>query len=188
MLLDRIPMGVLVYRHDKLLYANRHFLEWSGYKDLAAIEAAGGLSRLFAEPAAEALAETVGTAPALDKSVSILTQRGDRLALDGRMFTVPWNGASALALIVSNGHDASDHDFSDHVAKDHVGTVARQADGTLAATEKENQELKAILDAATDGVVTLDTEGRVVERQCPRRSAVRRRRQPSLAAARSAIC
>ena len=156
-LLDRIPMGVLVYRHDKLLYANRHFLEWSGYNNLAAIEAAGGLGRLFAEPAAEALAETVGTAPPLDKSVSIVTQRGDRLALDGRMFTVPWNGASALALIVSNGHDSSDH-----VAEDHVGTVARQADGTLAATEKENQELKAILDAATDGVVTLDAEGRVV--------------------------
>ncbi|MFZ3227250.1 MAG: PAS domain-containing protein, partial [Xanthobacteraceae bacterium] len=156
-LLDRIPMGVLVYRHDKLLYANRHFLEWSGYNNLAAIEAAGGLGRLFAEPAAEALAETVSTAPPLDKSVSIVTQRGDRLALDGRMFTVPWNGASALALIVSNGHDSSDH-----VAEDHVGTVARQADGTLAATEKENQELKAILDAATDGIVTLDAEGRVV--------------------------
>ncbi len=162
-LLDRIPMGVLVYRHDKLLYANRHFLEWSGYNDLTAIEAAGGLGRLFAEPAAEALAETVGTAPALDKAVSIMTQRGDRLALDGRMFTVPWNGASALALIVSNGHNSSDHDSGDHVAKDHVGTVARQADGTPAATEKENQELKAILDAATDGVVTLDAEGRVVE-------------------------
>jgi PAS domain S-box-containing protein len=171
-LLDRIPMGVLVYRHDKLLYANRHFLEWSGYSNLAAIEAAGGLGRLFAEPAAEALAETVSTAPPLDRSVSIMTQRGDRLALDGRMFTVPWSGASALALIVSNGqdsnghdsngHDSNGHDSSDHVAKDPAGTVARQADGMLAATEKENQELKAILDAATDGVVTLDAEGRVV--------------------------
>jgi PAS domain S-box-containing protein len=161
-LLDRIPMGVLVYRHDKLLYANRHFLEWSGYNNLAAIEAAGGLGRLFAEPAAGVLAETVGAASPLDRSVSIMTQRGDRLALDGRMFTVPWNGASALALIVSNGHDSSDHDSSDHVAKDPAGTVARHADGTLAATEKENQELKAILDAATDGVVTLDAEGRVV--------------------------
>ena len=53
-------MGVLVYRHDKLLYANRHFLEWSGYDDLAAIEAAGGLGRLFAEPAADALADDSG--------------------------------------------------------------------------------------------------------------------------------
>ena len=43
-LLDRIPIGVLVYRHDKLLYANRHFLAWSGYENLAAIEAAGGVS------------------------------------------------------------------------------------------------------------------------------------------------
>ncbi|HEY1981300.1 MAG TPA: PAS domain-containing sensor histidine kinase, partial [Xanthobacteraceae bacterium] len=27
LLLDRIPIGILIYRHDALLYANRHFLE-----------------------------------------------------------------------------------------------------------------------------------------------------------------
>ena len=166
-LLDRIPMGVLVYRHDKLLYANRHFLEWSGYDNLAAVEAAGGLGRLFAEPAADALADAAAAAPPSVKSVSIMTQRGDRLALDGRMFTVPWNGASALALIVSNGHVSKDHVSKDYVSKDHVSedyveAVARQPDSALAAAEKENQELKAIVDAATDGVVTLDAEGRIV--------------------------
>ena len=69
MLLDRIPIGVLIYRHDRLLYANRHFLEWSGYENLDAIEAAGGLNTLFAEPAADALAETGGA-----QALSILTQ------------------------------------------------------------------------------------------------------------------
>ena len=34
--LDRIPLGILVYRHDGLLYANRHFLDLSGYGDVAA--------------------------------------------------------------------------------------------------------------------------------------------------------
>ena len=98
MLLDRIPIGVLVYRHDWLLYANRHFLEWSGYENLGAIEAAGGLNTLFAEPGADALAETGGA-----QALSILTQRGDKLPVEGRMFTVPWNGSSALALILTNG-------------------------------------------------------------------------------------
>ena len=152
-LLDRIPIGILVYRHDKLLYANRHFLEWSGYGNLAAIEAAGGLSRLFAEPAADALAETAGGAHPAVTSLSIVTQRGDTLATDGRMFTVPWNGAAALALVLTNGH----------VSNSLPAATVRQADSTLTAAEAEKQELKAIVDAASDGVVTVDAEGRIVD-------------------------
>ena len=139
-LLDRVPIGVLVYRHDKLLYANRHFLEWTGYDDLAAIGAAGDLTKLFAGPSAESLAE-LDARPAL-KSLSIVTKRGDKLAADGRLFTVPWNGAAALALVLSNDH------------------AAGRAEA--ASAETENQELKAIVDAASDGVLTLDAEGRIV--------------------------
>jgi signal transduction histidine kinase len=100
-LLDRFPIGVLVYRHDALLYANRHFLETTGYDDLAALEAAGGLNSLFVERSADALAESTGT-----QTLSIMTRRGDTVAVDGRLFTVPWHGASALALILTNGLNA----------------------------------------------------------------------------------
>jgi signal transduction histidine kinase len=97
-LLDRLPIGVLVYRHDALLYANRHFLAWTGYETLDALAAAGGLSALFVEPGAGVPAES-GNA----QSLSIMTRRGDTLPVDGRLFSVPWNGASALALILTNG-------------------------------------------------------------------------------------
>jgi signal transduction histidine kinase len=100
-LLDRLPIGVLVYRHDALLYANRHFLETTGYDDLTALEAAGGLNTLFVERSADALAESTGA-----QALSIMTRRGDMVAVDGRLFSVPWNGASALALILSNGLNA----------------------------------------------------------------------------------
>ena len=40
-LIDRIPIGVLVYRHDALIYANRHFLDWTGYDGVDALTAAG---------------------------------------------------------------------------------------------------------------------------------------------------
>jgi len=100
-LLDRLPIGMLVYRHDALLYANRHFLETTGYDDLTALEAAGGLNSLFVERGADALAETTGA-----QTLSIMTRRGDAVAVDGRLFSVPWNGASALALILSNGLNA----------------------------------------------------------------------------------
>ncbi len=100
-LLDRIPIGVLIYRHDgphdALLYSNRHFLELSGYETLGAL-AATGLEKLFAEPGADALAQAGGA-----QSLSILTRDGARLPVEGRLFTVPWGGASALALILTNG-------------------------------------------------------------------------------------
>src|SRR5262249_14530506 len=72
--LHRIPLGILVYRHDGPLYANRYFLDLSGYSDVAAIEAAGGLNRLFAEPGSNtAFAESSGAAAA------IITQSGEPL-------------------------------------------------------------------------------------------------------------
>jgi signal transduction histidine kinase len=93
--LDRIPLAILVYRHDGLLFANRHFLDLSGYSDVAAIEAAGGLNRVFAEPGGTAFAESA------DAAAAIITGSWERLPVEGRMVTVPWNGAPAMALILN---------------------------------------------------------------------------------------
>jgi signal transduction histidine kinase len=96
-LLDRIPVGVLIYRHGAFIHANRHFLDLSGYHDLATFAAEGGLDALFAESSGSALAD--GAAP---RSLSILTRSGDAVAVDGRLFTVRWNGGPALALILTD--------------------------------------------------------------------------------------
>ncbi len=130
---------------NSLLYANRHFLEWTGYANLAAIEATGGLNTLFAEAGADTFAESGGA-----QLLSIMTHGGDKLPVEGRMFTVPWNGSSALALILTNGQNGNPE------------TGRRGSEGALAAAETEIRELKASLDAAADGVVTLDGEGRIV--------------------------
>ena len=137
-LLDRIPIGTLLYRHNSLLYANRHFLEWSGYEDLDAIEAAGGVHRLFAGST---------TASATDDAVqtfSIRTASGYDLPAEGRMFTVPWQGAHALALVITSGQ---------------AEAALKQMERSLAAAESENREIKSILDTTPDGVITLDRQG-----------------------------
>ena len=46
-ILDRLPVGILVYRLNSLLYANRAFLDWTGYPSLEALTEAGGLDSLF---------------------------------------------------------------------------------------------------------------------------------------------
>ena len=63
------------------------------------------------------------------------------------MFTVPWNGSSALALILTNGQAVA---------------AARTAEHARGAAEDENRELQSILDTVTDGIITLDAEGRIV--------------------------
>ena len=58
-ILDRLPIGILVYRLNNLIYANRAFLDWTGYSTLDALAEAGGLDSLFIE--------TNPTAPAMSR-------------------------------------------------------------------------------------------------------------------------
>jgi signal transduction histidine kinase len=96
-LLDRLPVGVLLYQDATLLYANRRFLEWSGHESLGALAAAGGLNMLFAASGVAALAPTGAAQP-----LSLTTASGERMAVDGRLFTVPWGDGSALALVLTS--------------------------------------------------------------------------------------
>jgi signal transduction histidine kinase len=126
MLLDRVPAGILVHRDDALLYANRAFLDWSGYESLDALAATGGLSVLFAEPGTAALSESDQA-----QRLGIVTRQGERLAVDGRLFAVPWHDGAALALIVSIGQ-----------ADERQRALQRALEGA----EEEIDELKAALE------------------------------------------
>jgi PAS domain S-box-containing protein len=142
-ILDRLPIGILVYRLNDLLYANRAFLEWTDYPSLEALTAAGGLDSLFIEtnapPAGTAGAKN--TAP----SLTITTPGGKRMPVEGRLFPAAWAGESALVLML-NITKAADKS---------AGLATRRI-------EDENRELKAVLDTATDGVLMVDRAGRVL--------------------------
>jgi PAS domain S-box-containing protein len=141
--LERLPVGVLIHRRDELLYANRAFLEWTGYGDLAAVVAGGGLERLVVEPGAAALDKVNGTG----KIFTIATRTGETLSCEGRLHTVPWQGESALMLTLIRS-----------AAADRL----RDAEIALRAADAEAQELRAVLDTATDGVVVVDRDGLVL--------------------------
>src|SRR5690606_15499122 len=49
-LIDRLPLGVLIYRADRLLHANAAFLAATGYASLAALNKDGGLGALYVGP------------------------------------------------------------------------------------------------------------------------------------------
>jgi len=141
---DRLPVGILVYRLSTLLYANRAFLDWTGYPSLEALNEAGGLDSLFIDTKVE----PPGASPANGKALTIATVDGDRKPVEGRLFNVPWNEENALVLMISTHAPAP--------AEARVDTVA------LRRLESENDELKSILDTATDGVLVLDRTGRII--------------------------
>ena len=146
--LERLPVGVLIHRNDALLYANRAFLEWTGYADLAAVSAAGGLERLVVDPQAGSLDRINGTG----KTFTIATRTGETLTCEGRLYSVPWQGESALMLAL-------------------IRTAAaermRDTEITLRAAEAEIREMRSILDTATDGIVVVDRGGLILSLNRP---------------------
>jgi PAS domain S-box-containing protein len=142
-LLDRLPIGILVYRLDTLLYANRAFLDWTGYEHLDALTEAGGLDGLFVEGGSDDLGEP-GDA---GKTLAIATPRGDKLPVEGRLHSLPWNRENALVLMLLTTEANERH---------------KATEGTLRVAEAQARELKAVLDTATDGIVVIEPDGRIV--------------------------
>ena len=101
-LLDLLPVGILIYRLDRLLYANPAFLTQMGYPSLHALEDAGGLDALYVEPGTSNASSTSDTGKPVTISGS---QPADAdtppAAADARLYTISWDGNSALALIFS---------------------------------------------------------------------------------------
>jgi len=144
-ILDRLPIGILVCRLNNLIYANRSFLDWTGYPTLDALTEAGGLDSLFIETKT---AEETKSAKGGAKTLTITTVNGKQRPVDGRLLSVSWNNENALALIIHT-----------QVVSDER---AKTTEVSLRRIEGENQELRAILDTATDGVLVLDRAGRVL--------------------------
>jgi PAS domain S-box-containing protein len=146
-ILDRLPVGILVYRLNSLIYANRAFLDWTGYPNLEALTEAGGLDSLFIDTKAEPPAGDANHGGKNGgKTLTITTVNGKQKAVDGRLFSVAWNNENALVLMIS----------TQAVAEDRGNAMS------LRRLESENDELKSILDTATDGVLVLDRAGRVL--------------------------
>ncbi len=143
-ILDRLPVGILVYRLNNLVYANRAFLDWTGYGTLEALAEAGGLDSLFIETKSEAPKDANGA-----KSLTITTVNGNQRPVEGRLFSVAWNKENALVLMINTQATADDKQ-------------SKAAEHSLRRIEAENHELEAILDTATDGVLVLDRAGRVL--------------------------
>ncbi|MGE0063544.1 MAG: histidine kinase dimerization/phospho-acceptor domain-containing protein [Xanthobacteraceae bacterium] len=151
-ILDKLPVGILVYRYNTLIYANRALLDWTGYRTLDALTSGGGLDSLFIEPAAGP-GSASGNGGA--KSLAIATRDGNAKPVEGRLFSVTWDGDNALVLMI-NTLAAASREPAPQAAPDKTAELARRE------LESENRNLRAALDTAADGVLLIDATGRII--------------------------
>ena len=138
-LLDRLPVGILIYRHSQFIYANPAFLNATGHKTLPEFSQAGGLDTLFIETHEDGGETDSG------QSLRIANPAGQKTPIDARLFTIPYDGATAMALVLAPASGNAD------------------SASAIRAGETELAELKGILDIATDSVVIIDRSGNVLQ-------------------------
>jgi PAS domain S-box-containing protein len=146
-LLDLLPVGVLIYRLDRLLYANSVFLQRMGYADLPALEEAGGLDALYVEPGVSGISSRSDTG----KPVTISATQGPRdhtlpATTEARLYTITWDDDSALALIFSNTANAD---------------IPAAPDLPSPVGYPDADELGTILDTTAEGILMFDAEGNI---------------------------
>ena len=155
-LFDLMPLGVLIYRLDRLLYANRAFLDHMGYASLHALEQAGGLDALFVEPGVSSVSSTSDTGTPVTISASPSAGQAEMPAADAHLHTISWDGESALALIFSGAR----HEAEASATEDAGATEEAVAAPVPSAVGQANaEELGTILDTAAEGIVMFDAEG-----------------------------
>jgi len=140
-ILDKAPIGLLVVRDARALYANQTLLALIGYRDFAHFESADGLAAMFRGGGPNGFPQGESAA------FAVVRADGRPLAVDGRAQAIAWDGAPATLIALRRARDRNEHD----------GAAGPQAE----ARNGSSAELQAMLDHAADGAATLDLAGRI---------------------------
>jgi PAS domain S-box-containing protein len=132
-LLDKLPVALAILRGGDIIHANRAFLDLCGYPDIATIDADGGFAQVFE-----------GAALSRDAAIPAVRRRdGVEIPVSARLHSMPMDGGIASLLVVQE-------------------TAAATSRDRLATAEQRAEDMEAILDTATDGVLVLDHKGLVI--------------------------
>ncbi len=142
-ILDRVPIGLIVFRNSTTLFSNRVLVDMLGYDSGGQLADAGGVAAVFPDQDNGWTGRNLTGA-----GVRLFAARrdGGTLAVNVRLHSVDWAGATALMLSV--GAEAPHADSKDLAAE-------------LASAMARADELEAVLDTATDGVVVIDGKGTI---------------------------
>lgn len=154
-LLDLVPSGILIYRLDRLLYANPAFLARMGYASINALEDAGGLDALYVEPGVSSASSTSQGGTPVTISAALANGEAPLATTEAHLHTIDWDGERAHALICALPQAAS----APPVIAEPVTMVPVEPE--LDAGDADAEDLAAILDTTAEGIVMFDAEGNI---------------------------
>ena len=144
-LLDILPIAVLVLRDGAAVYANRTLLDLVGFEDFADFRARDGMKTIFRGRDPEALAPGGVVA-----GIPIIGAGERVLAVDAQVRAATWGGAPAALVAMRRSHAAEHQEELRAIERETAVHAARARD------------FAAALDAARDGMVRLDRNGRIL--------------------------
>jgi PAS domain S-box-containing protein len=150
-IVDQMPVALLVHAGDVLIHANPEFLTLTGYPSLEALSDVGGLDALLQRQELEGKTSEAGG--------MVVVRADDAIVpVTARLQSIRWNDAAALmlALMPVAAPEAVDTDETDAMPLRPMRTADK-----LASLQVEVEELRAILETATDGVVIIGSGGEV---------------------------
>ncbi len=148
-ILDSLPVGLLIHLGDDLLHANPEFLRLTGYDTLDDFEQEGGIDALFAND------EEIGDAEP-DGTMTLIRKTGQLVPVTAHLHSIRWDGKSALMLALASTEALQPQDSQATPPETVQPVVPVEEVGKL---KTEIDELRSILETATDGVVILGHDG-----------------------------
>lgn len=146
-LLANLPIPVIIHSGDEIHYVNEALLDLTGYETLEDIRDAGGVQALFNSDSDE------GSDP---QGMVLRRADGSEEPVDAHLNAIGWRNGRALMLSLMPVAPASNE-----VEAPAKAEISSEDHTEKQALKAQVEELKIILDTATDGVVLIDPEGRI---------------------------
>ncbi len=153
-ILDQMPVALLVHSGDLLIHANPEFLRLTGYASLEELVAVGGLDALLQRQDLEGKTAEAG---------GMLLVRADDaiLPVTARLQSVRWGNSTELMLALMPVAPESSVAPPSEQPAEIISLPTRGPAHELAQLKVEVEELSAILETATDGVVIIGADGTI---------------------------
>lgn len=145
-LVDRLPVPVVIHSADKVHYINQALSDLTGYADIEAIEAAGGIDALFNTDSDDGKSDHTG--------MILRHADGSEQPVNAHLQSVPWRDGRALMLSI-----VPRSPVEEAPAAMDVTTDENMSSNERISLQTHIDELTSILDTATDGVVLIGQDG-----------------------------
>ncbi|MBO9122749.1 PAS domain-containing sensor histidine kinase [Rhizobium sp. 16-488-2b] len=150
-MIDQLPVAVLIHAGDQLIHANPEFMRLTGYRSLQDLADVGGIDALLQR-------DDIADASARHDGMMLVTMEDDLVPVSARLQSIRWEDSTALMLalmpVVSERPAPAPE-----VAPAIDGRAADRMVEKVAKLQVEVEELRSILETATDGVVVIGAEG-----------------------------